>query len=211
MFSAFSHTSAQAVRRVSVRSFSDASHKPLISLHGLCARYANATYVAASKAGILEQVEAELAGLANSASASPAFASFLENPLIPRDEKSKSIEDLLKSSPTKVSSITVNLCSTLAGNARLDELPKVASTFASLMKAKRGQVDATIISAETLSKKQSDQIAAAIKASSKDAKEVVISSTVDASIIGGIQVQIGDQFLDLSIKSRIEEVSRTPI
>jgi F-type H+-transporting ATPase subunit O len=80
-----------------------------------------------------------------------------------------------------------------------------------LMKARRGQVDATITSAYELSKKQSDQIAAAIKATRKDAKEVIVTSTVDASIIGGIQVQIGDKFLDLSIKSRIEEVSRTPI
>ena len=79
------------------------------------------------------------------------------------------------------------------------------------MKAKRGQVDATIISADKLTKKQSDQIAAAIKATTKDAKEVIITSTVDPSIIGGIQVQIGDQFLDLSIKSRIEEISRTPV
>ena len=79
------------------------------------------------------------------------------------------------------------------------------------MKAKRGQVDATIISAHALDKKQSDQIAAAIKTNSKGAKDVLISTKVDPSIIGGIQVQIGDQFLDLSIKSRIEEISRTPI
>jgi F-type H+-transporting ATPase subunit O len=212
MFSAVSRTSAQAVRRVSVRSFSEAlSHKPVIDLHGLSARYAGATYVAASKQGILEQVEAELAALANSAKSSPAFASFLENPLIPRNAKSKSIEDLLNASPTNVSTITVNLCSTLAGNARLDELPKVAATYAKFMKAKRGQVDATIISASQLSKKQSGEIAAAIKATSKGAKEVIITTTVDPSIIGGIQVLIGDQFLDLSLKSRIEEMSKTSI
>ena len=210
MLSAFSRASSGAARRVAVRAFSaDAAHRPVIDLHGLHARYANATYVAASKAGIMDQVEGELAALAQSASNSPAFAGFLENPLIPRDEKTQKIEALLKES--KVSSITLNLCSTLAGNARLNELPKVASTYGQLMKAKRGQVDATIISADPLTQKQSDQIAAAIKASTKDAKEVVISSTVDPSIIGGIQVQIGDQFLDLSIKSRIEEISRTPV
>jgi len=180
----------------------------MLNLHGIHARYANATYVAASKAGMLEKVEGELEGLAQSASTSAAFAGFLENPLIPRDEKSQQIEKLLK---PKVSTITLNLCTTLAGNAKLADLPKVASTYAQLMKAKRGQVDAKIISADKLSKAQNDQIAAAIKASTKDAKEVVISSEIDPSIIGGIQVVIGDQFLDLSIKSRIEDISRTPI
>jgi F-type H+-transporting ATPase subunit O len=210
MLSAFSRSTSTALRRVAVKSFAtEAAHRPVIGLHGLHARYANATYVAASKSGILEQVEGELAALAKSASSSPAFSSFLENPLIPRDEKSKQIAALLAGS--KVSSITVNLCTTLAGNARLNELNKVATTYAQLMKAKRGQVDATIISAEALTQKQSDQIAAAIKATNKDAKEVLISSKVDPAIIGGIQVQIGDQFLDLSVKSRIEEIARTPI
>ena len=196
-------------RQMAVRGLAtEASHKPVISVHGIHARYANATYVSASKAGALDKVESELNGLAKSAAESPAFANFLANPLIPRDEKSAQIEALLKG---KVSQITLNLCTTLAGNARLNELTKVANTYATLMKAKRGQVDATIISADPLTQKQSEQIAAAIKSTSKDAKEVVISSKVDPSIIGGIQIQIGDQFLDLSVKSRIEEIARTPI
>ena len=211
MLSSFSKASSLALRRVAVRSFASdaAAHKPVIDLHGLHARYANATYVAASKSGILEQVEGELAALAQTASTNAAFAGFLENPLIPRDEKTEQIGALLKGG--KVSSITLNLCTTLAGNARLNELPKVASTYAQLMKAKRGQVDATIISADPLTAAQNDAIAAAIKASTTNAKDVVISSTVDPSIIGGIQVQIGDQFLDLSVKSRIDEIGRTPI
>lgn len=209
MLSGLSRSSSTALRRVAVRAFSaDAAHRPVIDLHGLHARYANATYAAASKVGKLDQVEGELAALAQSASNSPVFAGFLENPLIPRDQKTEEIEGLLKQA--KVSSITLNLCSTLAGNARLSDLPKVASTYARLMKAKRGQVDATIISADELTQKQSEQIAAAIKATNKDAKEVIVSTQVDPSIIGGIQVQIGDQFLDLSIKSRIEEISKTP-
>lgn len=198
------------LHRVGVRAFSDpGSHRPVISVHGIPARYANATYMAASKANVLDKVEGELNGLSAAATQSPAFAAFLDNPLIPRDAKSKQIAALLKEK--KVSDITVNLCTTLAGNARLSELTKVATTYGQLMKAKRGEVDATIISADPLSKNESDQIAAAIKASGKGAKEVIITTKVDPSIIGGIQVQIGDQFLDLSIKSRIEEISRTSV
>ena len=202
--------SVAAASTISARGMAtEAEHRPVVSMHGIPARYANATYVAASKAGMLDKVEGELAGLAKAAADSPAFAAFLENPLIAREAKSAQMESML--SEKKVSAITVNLCTTLAGNAKLADLPKVASTYASLMKAKRGQVDATIISADPLTKAQSDQIAAAIKANSQGAKEVVISSEVDPSIMGGIQVQIGDQFLDLSVKSRIEELARTPV
>mmetsp|Transcript_50591 Transcript_50591/g.122083 ORF Transcript_50591/g.122083 Transcript_50591/m.122083 type:complete len:223 (+) Transcript_50591:243-911(+) len=205
-----SSNSVAAASTISVRGLAtEAEHRPVVSMHGIPARYANATYVSASKAGMLDKVEGELAGLAKAVTESPAFAAFLENPLIARDTKSAQMESMLKEK--RVSAITVNLCTTLAGNAKLADLPKVASTYTSLMKAKRGQVDATIISADPLTKAQSDQIAAAIKANSQGAKEVVISSQVDPSIMGGIQVQIGDQFLDLSVKSRIEELARTPV
>jgi len=99
----------------------------------------------------------------------------------------------------------------MAGNAKLSDLPKVAEVYGSLMKAKRGEVDATITSADELTKAETNAIAAAIKATSQGASNVVISTQVDPSIIGGIQVQIGDQFLDLSVKSKIEEVARTPL
>ena len=197
-------------RTVGARGFAtDESHQPLVSVYGTAARYANATYIAASKVGKLSQVEGELSGLAKAAAESPNFAGFLDNPLISRDKKSAQIEAVLKEK--NVSDITTNLCTVMAGNARLSELTKVTDIFATLMKAKRGEVDATIISADPLTKTETNAVAAAIKATSKGASEVVISSKVDPSIIGGIQVQIGDQFLDLSIKSRIEEVSRTSI
>jgi len=215
MFSALARKSvskpSQVLRSTAIRAMSDnaADHKPPISVYGTAARYANATYSAASKVGSLDKVESELNGLSKAASESPAFAGFLENPLISRNDKASQIEALL--AEKNVTLITTNLCKTLAGNARLSELPKVANVFGSLMKAKRGEVDATIISADPLTKRETDAVAAAIKATSKGASEVVISSKVDPSIIGGIQVQIGDQFLDLSIKSKIEEVSRTSL
>lgn len=195
---------------VSVRSFAvDAgatTHEPPISLYGIDARYANATYSAASKKGVLDQVESELNGLAKAAEESKAFGDFLNNPLIGRDAKAATIESVLQEK--KLSQIVVNLCTTLAGNARLKELPVVASTYGKLMKAKRGEIDATIISADPLTKKETQDIQAAIKGMSKGASNVIIDTQIDPSIIGGIQVQIGDQFLDLSIKSRIDQISR---
>ena len=209
MFSSQLTNSVKWAATGAVRRMSDAAHKPPIAVHGTAARYANATYVAASKAGMLDKVESELNGLTKAAAESPAFAGFLENPMISRDDKSAQIESLLQEK--KVSQITTNLCTTMAGNAKLGDLVSVAKVYGSLMKAKRGEVDATIISADPLTKRETEAVAAAIKATSQGASEVVISSKVDPSIIGGIQVQIGDQFLDLSIKSKIEEISRTSL
>jgi F-type H+-transporting ATPase subunit O len=183
-----------------------ANHRPVIQLHGLQARYANATYIAASKAGMLDKVALELQGLFASSQSSKQFASFLENPLISREAKTKYVSGFDQLSP-----ITRNLLVTLAGNARLAELPKVATTFAQLMKAKRGEVDAKIISAEKLTDAQLKEVQAAMQSQVPKGKSVVIEAVTDPSIVGGLQVQIGDQFLDLSVKSRIEEIARMPL
>jgi F-type H+-transporting ATPase subunit O len=184
----------------------DAEHRPVVHLNGLPARYANATYVAASKAGMLDQIEKELEALASAASTNPKFARFLENPLISRNVKTRTVESLDKLAP-----VTRNLLTTLAGNARLSELPKVAATFVQLMKAKRGQVDAKIISSEPLSAAMLKEVQAAMQSQVAKGKTVIIEQVTDPSIVGGLQVQIGDRFLDLSIKSRIEEIARMPV
>jgi len=207
MFSrALSSTYSKSVAR---RCFSDASHKPLVDLHGLSARYANATYVAASKAGKLDQVEGELLALKDVASKNAAFAQFLDNPLISRTDKEAKIIELLSGS--NASDITTNLMTTLAGNSRLGETTSIVDTYVELMKAKRGEVEAVIISADELTKAQKDAVAAAVTAQVGDGKQLVLSTQVDPSILGGLQIQIGDKFLDLSVSSKISEISRTPV
>lgn len=203
----FGKGSFTAVRRIAARSFAtEASHKPVLHLHGLHARYANAVYVAASKGNQLDKIESELNGLFAASQTSPQFSAFLKDPLISRDDKTKYVSGLDKLSP-----ITRNLLVTMAGNARLGDLPKVATTYAQLMKAKRGQVDAKIISAEPLGAAQLKEVEAAMQSQVPAGKSVIIEAVVDPSIVGGLQVQIGDQFLDLSVKSRIEEISKMPL
>jgi len=191
-----------------IRTFSSLEHKPLIDLHGLQARYANATYVAASKQNILDKVEAELLTIQEMAGKSQAFKSFLENPLTSRDEKTSKVQTLLGDKST---SVTLNLMTTLAGNARLAETSKIVDTYVKLMKAKRGEVEATIISAEPLTKAQTEAVATAMKSQVGSGKTVVLSSKIEPSILGGLQVQIGDQFLDLSVGSKIDAISRTVV
>jgi F-type H+-transporting ATPase subunit O len=210
MLSSFVRQGARQSASLTRRSFADAAstHAPPIDLHGLHARYANATYVAASKAGTLDKVEGELLALQATAKSNLTFANFLENPLIGRDEKVLQVEKLLGKKTTLT---TLNLMTTLAGNARLVELDKIVTTFGQLMQAKRGQVEATIISAEPLTKAQVEAVEKAMTAQMGAGKTVMLTTKVDPAILGGLQVQIGDKFLDLSVSSKIDAISRTPV
>merc|ERR1712029_208864 len=105
---------------------------------------------------------------------------------------------------------TLNLMTTLAGNARLGETSKVIDAYVKLMKAKRG-VEVTIISADNLNKTQMDAVTTAMKSQVPAGSKVLLKTLVDPSLLGGLQVQIGDKFLDLSVKSRIDTISRMAV
>jgi len=79
------------------------------------------------------------------------------------------------------------------------------------MNAKRGEVEATITSADPLTKAQLDAVTQAMKTQVAKGKKVVLSTQVDPTILGGLQIQIGDKFLDLSVGSKIDEISRTAV
>lgn len=111
----------------------------------------------------------------------------------------------------KTSSVTLNLMTTLAGNARLVNISGITDDYVKQMKARRGEVEATIISAEPLTKKDAAAVSEAMKSQFPKGAKVVLKTEVDPSILGGLQIQIGDKFLDLSVGSRIEQVGRTAV
>ena len=208
MLSNISHLRTAATSALRRTMATEAAHRPPLDLYGVNARYANATYIAASKSNSLEKVEEELLAIKNTAQRSKEFASFLENPLISRGDKSKQMEGMLKGKTTPV---TTNLMTTLAGNARLNSVVGITDNYVQLMKAKRGEVEATIISAEPLNKTQTAAVQEAMKGQFPKGAKVVLKTEVDPAILGGLQIQIGDKFLDLSVGSRIEEVGRTVV
>jgi F0F1-type ATP synthase delta subunit len=76
------------------------------------------------------------------------------------------------------------------------------------MQAARGAVKVTIISAEVLQKKQLASIQAGILNLVGAGKTVDITTEVNESILGGLQVMVGDRFLDLSVSSRVADLTK---
>jgi len=160
-------------------------------------------YAAASKQGLLAEVETELLGFKTVLGKNKAFGDFLGNPTVPRGDKVSSIEKIFEGD--KTSMITQNLMSTMAANNRIAEADKVVDAYVTLMKAQRGEVDAVVTSAAPLTKAQTKKVTEALKTQLGD---VSISTVVDPSILGGVTVQVGDKFMDLSVSSKINSYAR---
>ena len=110
------------------RSFSAAAveeHQPKVALFGLEAKYANALYTSASKAGALPKVEKEIKEISSLCATVAGFEAFLGNPTIARSDKSKDIATIMKKG--KYSPTVSGFMGVLADNGRLGSTGKVGS------------------------------------------------------------------------------------
>lgn len=176
-----------------------------IKLYGVSAKYANALYLAAAKAGELPKVAADMETIASWGKENKSFREYVNNPIISRADK---VKDMDKISAGMANS-TRGFLNVLADNGRLVELDGVVKTFAKLMGAQQGIVDATVTAAAELSPKQHKAIQKAISSGYLEKGQTLnLEVKVNPGIIGGLQVQIGDRFLDLCIQSEINNVNK---
>lgn len=98
---------------------------------------------------------------------------------------------------------------TLAENGRLGEVGKINEKYAELMRASRGEVLSVVTSADELTKAQLKSLEGSFKASFlKPGETLIMDTKVNPEILGGLQVQIGDKFMDLSLASKVNRMHK---
>ena len=98
-----------------------------------------------------------------------------------------------------------NFVKVLAENGRLALLPEISAQFETLKAHAEGVVEATITSAQALTQAQVDELVGGLKA--KFNRSVTVQLAVDADLIGGAVIAIGDQVIDGSVKGRLQRMS----
>ena len=89
-----------------------------------------------------------------------------------------------------------NLLAAVIENGRLNALPEIAAQFTALVNAQSGSSDATVYSAFPIDDAALADVVASLKARVE----------IDAELIGGIRVVVGDEVLDTSVKARLEQM-----
>ncbi|KAG6584866.1 ATP synthase F1, delta subunit [Phytophthora cinnamomi] len=179
--------------------------QPKLQLFGLHARYANALYSVAAKQNQLESVEKELLTIEETIAKEPNFASFLHDPTIARASKKEDIAKVMEKA--KFSKPVAGLFEVLAENGRLPDAAGVISAYKKLMGAYRGEVQAKVTSADPLTKAQLDQVKKALGARVEKNEKLLLETVVDPEILGGLKVQIGNYFIDLSLATKIDKIN----
>lgn len=115
------------------------------------------------------------------------------------------LADLFKSAlKSPVGAEAQNFINAVVANNRLTVLPEIAAQFHALKNANDGSADVEITSAFPLEGSQLNELVATLER--KFGKKLVPSVKVDASLIGGVTVKVGDEMLDTSVRARLESM-----
>ncbi|MDX3893708.1 F0F1 ATP synthase subunit delta [Pusillimonas sp.] len=142
----------------------------------------------------------ELAGLAKLEDVREA----LTDPRLNDAQRVELFTGLVKS---PVSATARNFIELLVGNDRMLVLPEIAEQFDLLKNRFEGTALAEITSAFALSDAQVQDLVAALE--KKFGLKLKPAVTVDADLIGGVRVVVGDQVLDTSVRAQLVRMHDT--
>ncbi len=173
-----------------------------IGATGLNGRYATALFGLAEDEKQLDSVAADLATLTAMIEDSAELRRLISSPVISRDDQARAMAALLEAA--EIGDLTGNFVGVVTQNRRLFALLGMIKGFETLLKAKRGEATAEVVSARALSKDQISAIEASIKKAM--GTKVSIEASVDESLLGGLVVKVGSRMIDSSLKTKLGQL-----
>ena len=164
--------------------------------------YATALYSAAADAGRLNEVDGELAEIADAIRENPALARALTNPAVSGEGKSKLLAALAKGDDP----IVARFLQVVLDHRRLGELTDIQEAFADRVRLDRNELAVELTTAvaidDATAAKVQKQLAAATGLT------VTMDRTVDPTILGGVVLRVRDRLVDASLRRRLDLLGR---
>lgn len=170
----------------------------------LARRYARALLDLAAADGVLDPAGAEL-GLVNSTFQEPQLVTLIGSPLVDREKRvaiAKNIVGALKLSPL----VTKFTC-LLAERDRLQALPDIHSAYSAMLDERLGRTRVHARTVSALSADQERDLTALAKRLA-GGQDVVMTTTVDPTLLGGVVLDLGGTVYDGSVRTQLTRLSK---
>jgi F-type H+-transporting ATPase subunit delta len=157
---------------------------------------------AAAKHGLEHQVLEELDSLFTDVFArDPGFEAFLASGAVSRDRKDPVIQKVFQN---RASELFTNLLLVLNHHDRLDLLRSVRVAAHDLDNERNKRMPVKVRTAVSLSETQRERLRQELRQSFQ--WEPLLEATVDADLLGGMTVQVGDWMYDASVRTRLQTI-----
>lgn len=166
-------------------------------------RYANALFELCLEQKALEPVRADLINLALLLDASPEWRTFVTEPSGPKNLRGRALRELLQ---PKCHPLTTKFMAFLDHKNRIAIFEVLVEAWMKRYDDHLGILRGSVVSATELDDRQLRTLTE--KLSAKFGRQVILTASVDASLIGGLRIFAGDQVIDLSIETQLQQLQK---
>ena len=163
--------------------------------------YAEALFKAAGNEG--EALKGPLNALAQLAG-NADLRQFADNPKVSPLQVFDLIAGIALQKGLTLDSRLANLLRAVIDNGRLAALPEVAAQFQALVNGSSGVSDCVVESAFAIEPGQMGDVVATLE--KRFGRRLNVSVSVVPELIGGIRASVGDEVLDTSVQSRLQQM-----
>ncbi|TDE04311.1 ATP synthase F1 subunit delta [Flavobacterium sandaracinum] len=165
-------------------------------------RYATAILDLANSKGVAEVVNNDMKLIASTINGNLELSTFIQNPTLKVEVKEKALLEVFAG----IDVVTQGLFHLLFENKRFEILEGIATEYSKLSDVMNGIEVAKVTTAIPMDAALEAKVKATIATLSD--KKITIENTVDASIIGGFILRIGDKQYNASIANRLQVLKR---
>ncbi|WP_069998903.1 ATP synthase F1 subunit delta [Cellulosilyticum sp. I15G10I2] len=166
-------------------------------------RYATALFDLAISDNRIEDYVKEAELIVNLFREEPNFEVILQSKKVTVDEKLSLIEKIFVD---QVSPALVGLMILTVKKSRQEFLLNIFEAFLQMVKNHKGILKATVTSAVALQESQLEAIKTQLENSTKT--QIELDTVIDASIIAGLVIRVGDKVVDASIKGKMQTLKK---
>lgn len=165
--------------------------------------YADALFEVAREKGKLDAIRDQLTQFADALDGNRELRVFFFSPYFSSAEKSDGAKRAIAGAEPEF----INFLELLIEKQRITEIFRIRRQYEELWKRENRRIDVTVTSAVELDPSVVSKIGEEIER--QTGQQVDLASRVDAEILGGVVLQVGNMVLDASIRNRLEKLRKS--
>ena len=170
-------------------------------------RYSLALYELAIEANNLSEIEAHSTSIINLIDSSESFKSLIKDPTNKKEDQLNALNKI--SEQYKLNELLTKFLNFLITKRRFFYVDKILKSFLETCSIKRGELKAELTSAKDLTENEVNSIKDEL--TKNFSSKVKLNYIHDASLIGGLIVQVGSTMVDTSIKNKLQQIENRMI
>ena len=170
-------------------------------------RYSLALYELALEANSLSEIEIHSASIIDLIFSSEDFKSLIKDPTNNKADQLNALNQI--SEQYKLNDLLRKFLNFLIFKRRFFYVDKILKSFIETCSIKRGELKAELISAKNLTENEIGSIKEEL--TKNFGSKIKLNYKHDASLIGGLIVQVGSMMVDTSIKNKLQQIENRMI